>query len=154
MNILALVEIRHGITSRIRVASRWATGMLASRWAMPATHTLWVVIVQWHHHQHISAEIDGNGQRANPVCLSRCDYAILWIYQAIIVSNQKDWRSNVWCKEGKKVMVSVLFHGKLNKYTGKPLQVRLKVQSKDKTLDEFCNENAGAEACAERVNEE
>ena len=51
-------------------------------------------------------------------------------------------------------MVSVLFHGKLNKYTGKPLQVRLKPQSKDKTLDEFCDQNAGAEACAERVNEE
>ena len=46
-------------------------------------------------------------------------------------------------------MVSVLFHGKLNKYTGKPLQVRLKPQSKDKTLDEFCDQNAGVDACAE-----
>ena len=52
------------------------------------------------------------------------------------------------------IMVSVLFHGKLNKYTGKPLQVRLKPQSKDKTLDEFCDQNAGVDACTERVNEE
>jgi hypothetical protein len=50
-------------------------------------------------------------------------------------------------------MVSVLFHGKLNKYTGKPLQVRLKPQSKDKTLDEFCEENGTLEACEDRVNE-
>ena len=51
-------------------------------------------------------------------------------------------------------MVSVLFHGKLNRYTGRPLEVNLKPRSKDQTLDEFCDENASAEACAERVNEE
>ena len=50
--------------------------------------------------------------------------------------------------------MNILFAGKLNKYTGKRLQVTLKPESKDKTLDEFCDQNAGAEACAERVNEE
>ena len=54
-------------------------------------------------------------------------------------------------------MVSILFGGRLNKYTGKKLKLRENPdyhKKKEITLDEFCDENAGAEACAERVNEE
>ena len=54
-------------------------------------------------------------------------------------------------------MVSVLFGGRLNKYTGKPLKLRDNPEyfkKKEKTLDEFCDENGTLEACENRVNEE